>query len=223
MSIMDSLGISDVGGILRGSNTTNGLSRSKYSQQPICPELNSKSQYNNSFGNKIEKNKHITNLYSSEELNVSSLDEYRYKEIQYGDEYDLMKNNKYLTNEQKKKAYFGEEDHIFCGRFPHLNYCGCNIPCSLILKDIHPVEILDNLFCGNIECAYKTKELLFLKIEYILNVSCIEYHKRKFFNYYDIYINDSSSENVIKFFKITNRIIDNVLVVLKNYHLVQLF
>ena len=211
MSIMDSLGISDVGGILRGSNTTNGLSRSKYSQQPICPELNSKSQYNNSFGNKIEKNKHITNLYSTEELNVSSLDEYRYKEIQYGDEYDLMKNNKYLTNEQKKKAYFGEEDHIFCGRFPHLNYCGCNIPCSLILKDIHPVEILDNLFCGNIECAYKTKELLFLKIEYILNVSCIEYHKRKFFNYYDIYINDSSSENVIKFFKITNRIIDNVL------------
>ena len=57
----------------------------------------------------------------------------------------------------------------------------------------------------------QTKELLFLKIEYILNVSCIEYHKRKFFNYYDIYINDSSSENVIKFFKITNRIIDNVL------------
>ena len=92
MSIMDSLGISDVGGILRGSNTTNGLSRSKYSQQPICPELNSKSQYNNSFGSKIETNKHITNLYSTEEINVPSLDEYRYKEVQYGDEYDLMKN-----------------------------------------------------------------------------------------------------------------------------------
>jgi hypothetical protein len=175
---MESLGISDIGGILRGSNTTNGLSRSKYLQQPICPEINSKSQYNNSFGNKIETHKHITNLYSTEELNVSSLEEYRYKEIQYGDEYDLMKNNKYLTNEQKKKAYFGEEDHIFCGRFPHLNYCGCKFPCSIMLEKIHPIEIIENIYCGPIECAYKTKELLHLKIKYILNVSCITYRKR---------------------------------------------
>ena len=101
---MESLGISDIGGILRGSNTTNGLSRSKYLQQPICPEINSKSQYNNSFGNKIETHKHITNLYSTEEINVPSLEEYRYKEIHYGDEYHLMKNKKYLTIEQKKKA-----------------------------------------------------------------------------------------------------------------------
>ena len=40
-----------------------------------------------------------------------------------------MKGNQYLTLEEKKKAYNGEEDKIYCGRFPHLDYCGCKYPC----------------------------------------------------------------------------------------------
>ena len=71
---MNSLGISDIGGALRGNNTTNGLIRSKYSQQPLCPEMNSKSQYNNnSFGNNFESNVHVSNLYLTEEINVKNI------------------------------------------------------------------------------------------------------------------------------------------------------
>ena len=217
---MQSLGISSVGEILKGNSTmTDQIKNDSNFSQPICPP-----QMTNSFSNyqtkktsnneleKTDENIRINHLYIKEELYIDSLDKYRHKYCEYGNEYDLMKGNQYLTLEEKKKAYNGEEDKIYCGRFPHLDYCGCKYPCSIMLEKIHPIEIIENIYCGPIECAYKTKELLHLKIKYILNVSCITYRKRiKYFKYYDIYINDNNTENAIKFFKITNRFIDEAV------------
>ena len=76
----------------------------------------------------------------------------------------------------------------------------------------HPIQIDENIYVGPLESVFKTKELLFLKIKYILNVSCVSYNKRiKYFKYYDIFINDNHTENAIKYFKITNRFIDDAV------------
>ena len=219
---MNSLGISNVGEVLRGNTTiSDKIKNDSNFNEPICPPQmtgsltnynNTRKSNNNNNGiEQKEENIRINHLYIKDEIYIHSLDEYRYKYCEYGD-YDLMKGNQYLTLEEKKKAYNGEEDKIYCGRFPHLSYCGCKFPCSIILDKIHPIEIIDNIYCGPIECAYKTKELLHLKIKYILNVSCITYRKRiKYFKYYDIYINDNNTENAIKFFKITNRFIEEAV------------
>jgi hypothetical protein len=37
--------------------------------------------------------------------------------------------------------YRGEEDEIACGRFPHLNFCACDIPCPIALKEIKLIEV----------------------------------------------------------------------------------
>ena len=225
--MMDALGISDIGDVIRGKTTLSdrALTRSYYSNRaPLCGESNSERLQNlsniNSRGSFRQNSSKMNNSdeirvkhnYLDNDIHVPSLEEYRYQKITYKEDFNLNINVNYLSSEERKKAYLGEEDNIICGRFPHLNYCNCKIPCSLILPYIHSIEILPNLYVGSIECIYKTKELLFNKIKYILNCSCIEFHKRlKFFEYYDIYINDSDSENAIKFFKITNRIIEDNL------------
>ena len=153
----------------------------------------------------------VIHSYIDKEILVPSFEPYRFKEIDYGEEFNIS-NNKFLSFEEKKKAYNGEEDHIFCGRFPHLSDCGCKYPCSLILPKIHPIEVIDNVYCGPLEVAIKVKELLFLKINFILNLSCVAYNKRsKYFKYYDIFINDNHTENAIKYFKITNRFIEDAV------------
>lgn len=46
-------------------------------------------------------------------------------------------------------------------------------------------------------------------VTHILNVSCKEYTKRpKYFKYLDISLNDALGENASKYFRITNRFID---------------
>jgi len=221
MTAMDALGISDVGDILRGKTTmTDRINTRSNFSKPICEAMdnNNTSSLRQSRGSRGSKNSlreeniRIIHSYINEDISIPSLDEYRLKLVDYGDDWDILRDNPYLSMEDKKKAYRGEEDKIYCGRFPHLSYCGCKYPCSLILDKIHPVEIIDNVFCGSIECAYKIKELLHLKIKFILNVSCLEYFKRiRYFHYYDIYINDNNSENAIKFFKITNRYIADAI------------
>ena len=153
----------------------------------------------------------INHLYIRENLNFTNLDEFRYKLAKY--ESDLViKQNEYISEEDKKKKYSNEEDEIYCGRFPHLSYCGCKIPCSISLNKINPIQMSDNIFVGSIECVFKIKQLISLKVTHILNVSCTEYSRRKkYFKYFDIYINDSHTENAIKFFKITNRFIDDAI------------
>ena len=169
-------------------------------------------------GKKLSKRDDLTrinNLYVDETFSISNIEQMRYNKISY--EVDNLKMNndamsEYLSMEEKKKRYSGEEDEIFCGRFPHLTYCGCKIPCFLILPKIKLIELTNNIFVGPIESVYKTKELLSLGITHILNVSCTEYNKRnKYFQYYEIFINDNHTENAIKFFKITNRFIEEAV------------
>jgi len=153
----------------------------------------------------------ITHLYFKEDVIVNNLEEYRgyfayYKESLKIQTYDFM------SDDEMKRNYSREEDEIYCGRYPHLNYCGCKFPCSLTLDRIKPIKLTDNIYIGPIECAYKTKELLSIKITHILNVSCTAYCRRsKYFKYLDIYIGDNHTENAIKSFKITNRFIDEAV------------
>lgn len=86
----------------------------------------------------------ITHFYIQENLLVSNLDDYRTLKVEYDAEMEVKK--KYISEEERKKMYNGEEDSMLCGRFPHLIYCGCRYPCSVILNKIHPIEVLDNLF-----------------------------------------------------------------------------
>lgn len=159
----------------------------------------------------LEELVRINHFFIHETMNFNNVDEYRFQSIAYEHE-DIPNKIGYLSEEDKKKQYNNEEDLIVCGKFPHLNYCGCKFPCSLIMSKIQPIEVFENLFGGPIECAYKTKELLGKKITHILNLSCTEYYKRhKYFNYLDIFINDNHTENAIKFFKITNRFIDQAI------------
>jgi protein-tyrosine phosphatase len=170
--------------------------------------------YNNSLKSKanfVEDSVRVNHLYFKENLVISNIEEYRYIKVSY-DSQIFLNTNEYLSEEEKKKRYNNEEEEIFCGRFPHLSYCGCKFPCSITLSRISPIEITDQIFVGPIESAFKTKELLTLKITHILNVSCTEYNKRiKYFKFLDIYINDNHTENAIKFFKITNRFIDDAI------------
>ena len=226
MSMLKELGISEIGDNLRGLTSSTKMHYNNFIISCGCPEADQILSNNNEMviekdvGGEGEEGSDENTLgyvrvmhnYLQQEIIIPTLEPYRTKEIDYGDEFDLEKNNKFLTYEDKKKAYNGEEDHIFCGRFPHLNDCGCKYPCSLLLPKIHPIEIDENIYVGPLEAVLKIKELLFLKIKYILNLSCVSYNKRiKYFKYYDIFINDNHTENAIKYFKITNRFIDDAV------------
>jgi hypothetical protein len=171
------------------------------------------SSYYGSLKSKLnfpEESTRINHLFLKESIVVGNLEEYRY----FSSKLDIdltINHNEYISDEEKKKRYNNEEDEVYCGRFPHLQYCGCGYPCSILLNKISPIEVSQQIYAGPIESAYKTKELLKLKITHILNVSCLAYNKRKYFKYLDIYIGDNHTENAIKFFKITNRFIEDAI------------
>ena len=225
MSLLNDLGITEIGDNLRGLTSSTKMQYNNFKiscDNPLADQILSGSPKNKS-GFEDSKNQdgeeqntlgypRIMHNYLPQEIVVPDFEPYRTKEIDYGDEFDMSKTNRFLTYEDKKRAYNGEEDHIFCGRFPHLSDCGCKYPCSLLLPKIHPIEVIENIFVGPLEAVLKTRELLFLKINYILNLSCVSYNKRiKYFKYYDIFINDNHTENAIKYFKITNRFIDDAV------------
>lgn len=191
------------------TNSTN----ENYYTMSISPLERNISSYNISTKTKqhfVEEPARIDHLYLKENLNIQNLDEFRNLVINL----DVIMDGdsrEYLTEEEKKKRYNNEEDEIYCGRFPHLNYCGCKYPCAVLLNKISPIDLSDQIFAGSIETSYKTKELLKLKITHVLNVSCTAYNRRKYFKYLDIFIADNHTENAIKFFKITNRFIEDAI------------
>ena len=225
MSMLKELGISEIGDNLRGLTSSTKMHYNNFNiscgnqvaDQILSPKEENKVDWEEEKNQDDEEQKilgytRVTHNYLPQELIIPNLEPYRIQEIDFGDEFNLSKNNKFLSYEDKKKANNGEEDHIFCGRIPHLSDCGCKYPCSLLLPKIHPIEVIENIFVGPLEAALKTKELLFLKIKYILNLSCVSYNKRnKYFKYYDIFMNDNHTENAIKYFKITNRFIEDAV------------
>ena len=65
---------------------------------------------------------------------------------------------------------------------------------------------------GPFQSAFKTKELIEKGVTHILNVSCKEYTKRsKYFKYLDVEVQDVVGENASKFFRITNRFLDDAI------------
>lgn len=105
--------------------------------------------------------------------------------------------------------YENEEDEIICGRFPHLDVCACDISCEHALKEINLFQVYPGIYMGPYQSAFKTQELIEKGVTHILNASCKEYTKRtKYFKYLDINIIDEVGENAQKFFRITNRFIE---------------
>jgi len=176
------------------------------------------SNFYNSNSNIVTKKKLLDNthkidhLYIKDSMGFENSNKNRYEKIKFDVEIEIEKNYaEYLTEDEKKRRYRNEEDEIYCGRFPHLNYCGCNLPCSLVLNKISPIQLSDGIYVCSIEAAFKTKELLNFKITHILNVSCTSYNQRKYFKYLDIFVADNHTENAIKYFKISNRFIEDAI------------
>ena len=119
------------------------------------------------------------------------------------------KENEEGSNKQSAALlrYNGEEDDITCGRFPHLDICGCDIPCFIALKEIKLIEVVEGIYMGPFQTAFKTRELLENNVTHILNLSTRQFTKREYFNYLDINIYDNHTEDARKYFRITNRYI----------------
>lgn len=65
---------------------------------------------------------------------------------------------------------------------------------------------------GNFQAGFKTGELIDAGVTHILNVTCKAYTKRdKYFKYLDLQIYDSAGEDAKKYFRITNRFINEAL------------
>lgn len=72
-------------------------------------------------------------------------------------------------------------------------------------------QIIKDIFIGPVQCAWNTKHLLSLGITHVLNVSTIEYTKRThYFKYYNLDVYNAHDEDIKKFFRITNRFIEEV-------------
>ena len=87
--------------------------------------------------------------------------------------------------------------------------CACEVNSAIALKEINLFQVYPGIFMGPFQAAFKTKELVEKGVTHILNVSCKEYTKRtKYFKYLDVQILDQVGEDAEKFFRITNRFID---------------
>ena len=105
--------------------------------------------------------------------------------------------------------YENDEDELVCGRFPHLDVCACDISCNIALKEINLFQVYPGIYMGPYQSSFKTADLIEKGVTHILNASCKEYTKRsKYFKYLDINVQDEVGENAQKYFRITNRFID---------------
>ena len=65
---------------------------------------------------------------------------------------------------------------------------------------------------GPFQSAFKTSDLIESGVTHILNVTCKAYTKRyRYFKYLDLHIYDEPQENAKKYFRITNRFINEAL------------
>ena len=74
------------------------------------------------------------------------------------------------------------------------------------------IEVYNGIFMGPFQSGFKTAELIQAGVTHVLNVTCKAYTKReKFFKYLDLHINDEVQEDAKKYFRITNRFINEAL------------
>ena len=111
------------------------------------------------------------------------------------------------SNNNDKSGY-----NPICWRFPQLMQCGCTRPCRLAVKTVKIFEIIPGLYVGPVHGAYKHKYLYDKNVRYILNVSNEKYVQNdKLFKYLQIKIEDAVTTEIIKYFKETNKFIENAL------------
>ena len=104
------------------------------------------------------------------------------------------------------------DENVICGRFPHADFCACDVECQEAIRDISLFEVYGGIFMGPFQAGFKTGELIEAGVTHILNVTCKAYTKRdRFFKYLDLQIYDEPQENVKKYFRITNRFINEAL------------
>ena len=96
-----------------------------------------------------------------------------------------------MAKDNNRQVYNGEEEQVICGRFPHINFCACDVDCQEAIRDISLFEVFDGVYMGPYQSAFKTGELIDAGITHILNVTCKAYTKReKYFKYLDLQIYD---------------------------------
>ena len=114
MSMLKELGISDIGDNLRGFTSSTNMHHKNFNISCGCEVADQilSNEMQNERENKEEEGEENTLGYSRvihnylpQELIIQSLEPYRTQEINYDDEFDLSKQNRFLTYEDKKKAY----------------------------------------------------------------------------------------------------------------------
>ena len=50
--------------------------------------------------------------------------------------------------EQNRQAYNGEEEQVICGRFPHVDFCACDVDCQEAIRDISLFEVFSGVYMG---------------------------------------------------------------------------
>jgi protein-tyrosine phosphatase len=114
--------------------------------------------------------------------------------------------------EDNRQAYQQEDENVVCGRFPHLDICACEYNCQETIGDISLYEVYNGIFMGPFQAGFKTGELIQAGVTHILNVTCKAYTKRdKYFKYLDLQIYDEVGEDAKKYFRVTNRFINEAL------------
>ena len=89
--------------------------------------------------------------------------------------------------ENNRQAYTGEEEQVICGRFPHIDFCACDVDCQEAIRDITLFEVYQGVYMGPFQSAFKTGELIEAGVTHILNVTCKAYTKRdRYFKYLDL-------------------------------------
>ena len=107
-----------------------------------------------------------------------------------------------------RDAYNGEEEGVICGRFPHMDVCACEVD----FRDISLVEVYRGILMGPFQAGYKTGDLINAGVTHVLNVTCKAYTRReKYFKYLNLELYDETQEDARKYFRITNRFINEAL------------
>ena len=93
-----------------------------------------------------------------------------------------------------------------------MDVCACDVDCAEAIRDISLFEVYGGIYMGPFQAGFKTGELIETGVTHILNVSCKSYSKRdKYFKYLDLQIYDEPQEDAKKYFRITNRFINQAL------------
>ena len=140
-------------------------------------------------------------------VSVSQLQQQVERDPRYGGP-PLYEQEYRARQENNRQAYTGDEENVTCGRFPHMDFCACEVD----FRDVSLIEVSQGIYMGPMQCAYKTRELIDAGVTHILNVTCKAYTKRdRYFKYLDLQLYDEPQENAKKYFRITNRFINEAL------------